>query len=114
MSTIRSSRRGRNSCSGGSSVRIVTGSPSIALKTPAKSSRCIGSSFLQSAIADGPSRCRQNHRAHVPNLLFAEEHMLGAAKTDSFRPKRPRLNRIPRNVCIGTNLHLADTDRPTP
>ena len=34
MSTIRSSRFGRNSCSGGSIVRIVTGSPCIALNTP--------------------------------------------------------------------------------
>ena len=33
-STIRSSRFGRNSCSGGSSVRIVTGRPFIALKMP--------------------------------------------------------------------------------
>ena len=34
ISTIRSSRFGRNSCSGGSIVRIVTGSPCIALNTP--------------------------------------------------------------------------------
>jgi len=33
-STIRSSRLGRNSCSGGSIVRMVTGVPFIALKTP--------------------------------------------------------------------------------
>ncbi len=34
MSTIRSSRFGRNSCSGGSIVRMVTGVPCIALNTP--------------------------------------------------------------------------------
>ena len=34
ISTISSSRLGRNSCSGGSIVRIVTGSPCIALNTP--------------------------------------------------------------------------------
>ena len=34
ISTISSSRLGRNSWSGGSIVRIVTGSPCIALKTP--------------------------------------------------------------------------------
>ena len=34
ISTISSSRLGRNSCSGGSMVRMVTGEPCIALKTP--------------------------------------------------------------------------------
>ena len=34
ISTIRSSRFGRNSCSGGSIVRMVTGVPFIALNTP--------------------------------------------------------------------------------
>ena len=34
ISTIRSSRFGRNSCSGGSIVRMVTGAPCIALNTP--------------------------------------------------------------------------------
>ena len=38
-STIRSSRLGRNSCSGGSSVRMTTGNPSIAWNRPAKSLR---------------------------------------------------------------------------
>src|SRR5271157_5975300 len=49
MSTIRSSRRGRNSCSGGSMVRIVTGRPSMERKRPMKSLRCIGSS-LRNAV----------------------------------------------------------------
>ena len=49
-STISSSRFGRNSCSGGSSVRMVTGEPCISLKRPAKSARCIGSSFLRAPV----------------------------------------------------------------
>ena len=45
-SSLRSRRSvGRNSCSGGSSRRMVTGSPSMAVKMPTKSSRCKGSSF---------------------------------------------------------------------
>ena len=49
ISTMRSSRRGRNSCSGGSRVRMVTGNPSMARKTPTKSARCMGSSFFSAA-----------------------------------------------------------------
>ena len=49
ISTSRSSRLGRNSCSGGSSRRMVTGSDSMALKRPAKSARCMGRSFLSAA-----------------------------------------------------------------
>src|SRR3984885_14791024 len=41
------------------------------------------------------------------NLLFAEEHMLGAAESNSLRPKRPRLYSVARNVCVRTNFHLA-------
>src|ERR1700722_17926605 len=41
------------------------------------------------------------------NLLFAEEHMLGAAKSNSLRSKRPRLYSVARNVCVRTNFHLA-------
>ncbi len=41
--TASSVRSGRNSWSGGSSSRIVTGSPSIAVRMPMKSSRCSGS-----------------------------------------------------------------------
>ena len=42
---------GRNSCSGGSSSRIVTASPSIARNIPTKSPCCIGASFASAARA---------------------------------------------------------------
>src|SRR5882724_130612 len=45
MSSLYSLWFGRNSCSGGSSSRTVTGSPSIARKIPTKSSRWNGRSF---------------------------------------------------------------------
>ncbi len=50
ISTISSSRLGRNSWSGGSRVRMVTGEPCISLKSPAKSAFCIGSSFLRAVV----------------------------------------------------------------
>ena len=47
--TDSSVRSGRNSCSGGSISRTVTGRPSIAAKIPTKSSRCSGSSASSAA-----------------------------------------------------------------
>ncbi|MNS58099.1 hypothetical protein D3C72_910060 [compost metagenome] len=48
-SAISSSCLGRNSWSGGSSRRIVTGNPAMAWKMPRKSSRCIGRSLSRAA-----------------------------------------------------------------
>ncbi len=50
--TASSVRSVRNSCSGGSSSRIVTGSPSMAVRISTKSARCSGSSSARAA-----SRC---------------------------------------------------------
>ena len=43
ISALSSAMLGRNSCSGGSSRRMVTGSPDIAIMMPTKSPRCSGS-----------------------------------------------------------------------
>ena len=48
-SAISSSERGRNSCSGGSSSRIVTGRPAMMVNSSTKSWRCIGSSSASAA-----------------------------------------------------------------
>src|SRR5262249_29481231 len=53
-----------------------------------------------------------NHRAHVRNFLFAEEHVLGTAEADAFGAKRTSLNGIARNVGIGADLHRAERFRP--
>ncbi len=49
IATDSSVMSGRNSCSGGSIIRIVTGSPSIASKISLKSWRCSGSSSASAA-----------------------------------------------------------------
>src|ERR1017187_10081863 len=67
-STIRSSRFGRNSCSGGSSVRMTTGKPSIAMNRPAKSLRCMGRSLRQ-GLAAGLLVEGQNHGLHVLDAI---------------------------------------------
>ena len=48
----------------------------------------------------------------MPNLIVAEEHMLGPAEPDSLRPKCSRLNRVARNIRIGANLHFSVRVRP--
>src|ERR1035441_10230373 len=57
-STMRSSRLGRNSWSGGSSVRMTTGKPFMAVKRPAKSLRCMGRSFNRALRRLFSSRAR--------------------------------------------------------
>mmetsp|Transcript_37749 Transcript_37749/g.118186 ORF Transcript_37749/g.118186 Transcript_37749/m.118186 type:complete len:299 (-) Transcript_37749:1759-2655(-) len=51
-----SSSQGRNSCSGGSRRRTVTGRPSMASKMPSKSLRCSGSSSVM-AVAFSSGDC---------------------------------------------------------
>jgi len=58
LSTIRSSRLGRNSWSGGSRVRMTTGNPSMAVKRPAKSRRCMGRSLASALRRVFKSRAR--------------------------------------------------------
>src|ERR1022692_1098969 len=57
-STMSCSRLGRNSCSGGSSVRMSTGEPSMAVNNPTKSLRCMGSSFASALRRVFSSRAR--------------------------------------------------------
>ena len=49
----------------------------------------------------------QNHRAHVRNFFLAEEHVLGAAQSDTFRSECSRLNGVARNIGIGAHFHRA-------
>ena len=107
ISTIRSSRRGRNSCSGGSRVRMVTGNPSMARKTPTKSAALHGQQFLQRGAAVFLV-VGENHGAHVRQAVLGEEHVLGAAQADAFGAERARLDGIARNVGIGANPHAAE------
>ena len=74
---------GRNSWSGGSRSRMVTGSPSSPRKIPSKSSRWSGRS-LASALARARSVVGEDHLAHGGDALLVEEHVLGAAEADAL------------------------------
>ena len=91
MSTIRSSRRGRNSCSGGSSVRMVTGKPSMALEQADEILALHRQQLLRAPRGD-LSRCRrESWPACAADSVLGEEHVLGAAQADAFGAERARL-----------------------
>jgi hypothetical protein len=104
-STIRSSRLGRNSCSGGSSVRMTTGKPSMAVNRPAKSLRCMGRSLA--GPCGGLFVARQDHGLHVLDAVLGEEHVLGAAQADAFGAELAGGLGVARDVGIGAHAELA-------
>jgi len=105
---IRSFAPGRNSCNGGSSVRMVTGNPSIARNYSDEVRRGRGSQFLSAARRS--SRVGQDHRPHVGQLLLAEEHVLGCGKAIPSAPKarawmhRVECRRSPRTTQLAERL----------
>ena len=103
--TDSSVKSGRNSCSGGSSSRTVTGSPSMASKISMKSARCSGSSSSRRPAR--PRRPRPGSSRSTSSRRAAEEHVLGAAQADALgaEPAGPR--GIRRVVGVGPHLHPA-------
>src|SRR2546427_2935278 len=75
----------RNSCSGGSSRRIVTGSPSIARKMPTKSSRWKGSSFLT-------AECRVARSEEHTSELQSQSNLVCRLLLEKKKKKRKRLH----------------------
>ena len=49
----------------------------------------------------------QNHLLHDRNAIFGEEHMLGAAQSDPFRPECPRNPGLIRHVGVSPDLEAA-------
>ena len=82
-SSISSGSCGRNSCSGGSSRRIVTGRPAMIAKDSMKSSRCIGRILASAARRPSASSARIISRI-ATDALGVEEHVLGAAQADAL------------------------------
>ena len=99
--TDSSVRSGRNSCSGGSSSRIVTGSPSIASRMPTKSSRCSGSSVGQRLLALLVVVGQDQPLDSAAPL--AEEHVLGAAQPDALGAEPAGPGRVLGGVGVGAH-----------
>ena len=104
-------RRGRNSCSGGSSSRIVTGSPAIASKIPSKSDCWNGSS--RSSAARRPALVvGEDHLLHDRQPLLAEEHVLGAAEADALGAELAGARGVLRVVGVRAHLQPAQLVGP--
>ena len=108
---VRSGRLGRNSCSGGSSSRMVIGRPAMASKMPSKSSCWSGSS---SASADAAifGGVGHDHRPHLGLAILGHEHVLGAAQADALGAKLARAGGILGGVGVGTHAEAADLIGP--
>ena len=103
--TDSSVKSGRNSCSGGSSSRTVTGSPSMASKISMKSARCSGSS---SSKIDLPLLAGLGEDQPLDELPpLAEEHVLGAAQADALGAEPAGAGGVRGVVGVGAHLHPA-------
>ena len=88
-----SSSGGRNSCSGGSSSRIVTGRPGHRLEDRLEVGLLERQEPVERVAASGLVR-REDHLLHDGQPLLAEEHVLGAAEADALRAELARLRRV--------------------
>ena len=112
ISTIRSSRLGRNSCSGGSSVRIITGKPSIALNTPYEVLALHRQQLVQ-RLAAILLVVGENHALHDRDAAFAEEHVLGAAQADAVGAERVGQLGLVRMIGVGAHAEAAELVGPS-
>ena len=104
-----SSVAGRNSCSGGSSSRTVTGSPSMASRMPRKSSRWTDAQLLEGLGLLG-RRVGQDHPPHHRQPVLAQEHVLGAAQADPLGAQAAGVGGVVAGVGVGPHGQVALAD----
>ena len=97
---------GRNSCNGGSSSRMVTGSPSIASKMPSKSARCsLRAAPRARRVSSAASAARMNRctigRRSPRNMCSVRHRPMPSA------PNSPRDHRVLGQVGVGAHLEHA-------
>ena len=87
---------GRNSCSGGSSRRIVTGSPRMISKSSTKSARCIGSSRSSAACRSASVSARIISRITV--MRAASKNMCSVRQSPRPSTRKSRAIRASAGV----------------
>jgi hypothetical protein len=97
---------GTNSCSGGSSRRMVTGRPSISRNSPSKSPRWIGSSLAR-ALRRPASSSAKDHFAHRADAVALKKHVFGAAKSDTRGAEFAGHHGFFRRVGVGAHFQPA-------
>ena len=104
---------GRNSCSGGSSRRMVTGRPAMISNSSTKSCALhrqdLGQRRAPALLVVG-----QDHLAHGDDAVAVEEHVLGAAKADALGAELARLGRVERRLGVGAHAQACGPRRPSP
>ena len=75
---------GRNSCSGGSSRRMVTGRPSMIAEDADEVARAASAAAWRARVAPAFGVVGQDHLAHGDDAVGVEEHVLGAAEADAL------------------------------
>src|SRR6185437_14782928 len=110
VSSMSSSERGRNSCSGGSNRRTVTGRPAMVVNNAEKSSVIVDEA-VQSGTAVGLV-LGEDHAAERHHALGRKEHVFRAGEADAFRPETEgRLRRLD-GFGVGAHADLARCVRP--
>ena len=106
-----SKRSGRNSCSGGSSSRIVTGRPSMASKRPSKSA-CWSGSSSSSAARRPASSSAMIIRCIFGLAVGGHEHVLGPAQADALGAELARAAGVLRRVGVRADAERAQLVAP--
>ena len=107
--TDRSVRSGRNSCSGGSISRIVTGSPSIAVEDLDEVAALQRQQRVQRGL---PARVVLGQDEPLDELAaLAEEHVLGAAQADAPRAEPAGPRAVLAGVGVGAHPQAAPLRR---
>ena len=110
-SDVASSSGGRNSCSGGSSSRIVTGKPAIASKIPLEVALLQREQPVERAAAL-VLVAREDHLAHDREPVVGHEHVLGAAEPDPLGAELTRLCRVFGRVGVCPHAEPTKLVRP--
>ena len=106
---------GRNSCSGGSSSRIVTGRPSIASKIPMKSCFWNGSSSASAALRPASSSARiifrmATMRWSPKNMCSVRQRPIPSAPNERARTESSGVSELVRTFRVRT-LSAHDIER---
>ena len=113
-SAISSSLCGRNSCSGGSSSRMVTGRPCHDLEQLDEVAALHRQDLGQRRAAARPRRRRRIISRTATMRSGVEEHVLGAAQADALGAELARRPRVGGRVGVGADLQPARLVGPAP
>ena len=105
---------GRNSCSGGSSRRIVTGSPAMMREELDEILALERQQLVERGAAAAPRRRAMIIWRTAPMRVGVEEHVLGAAEADALGAELARGFGVERGLGVGAHRACGGSRRPSP